>query len=100
MSWFQWQNGDLILDCRLQPNASSNEIIGIQSGSINDSLKIRITAPPIDGKANRHLIQFLAKLFGVSKSSILIEKGELGRQKRIRIQAPRKIPAKLSMINL
>lgn len=92
-NWYQWQGMDLILDCRLQPKASSDEIVG----DLGDELKIRITAPPVDGKANAHLTRFLAKSFGVSKSQVVIEKGELGRSKRIRIQSPEKIPAKLNI---
>lgn len=91
--WYQWQGDDLILDCRLQPKASSDEFVG----DLGDELKIRITAPPVDGKANAHLTRFLAKSFGVSKSRVVIEKGELGRSKRIRIQSPEKIPAKLNI---
>lgn len=93
-TWYQWQNDDLILECRLQPKASSDELVGDHGGV----LKIRITAPPVDGKANAHLIQLLAKSFGVSKSKISIEKGELGRSKRVRIHAPVKFPAKLNII--
>ena len=92
-NWYQWQGMDLILDCRLQPKASSDEIVG----DLGDELKIRVTAPPVDGKANAHLTRFLAKSFGVSKSQVVIEKGELGRSKRIRIQSPEKIPAKLNI---
>ena len=92
-NWYQWQGLDLILDCRLQPKASCDEIVG----DLGDELKIRITAPPVDGKANAHLTRFLAKSFGVSKSQVVIEKGELGRSKRIRIQSPEKIPAKLNI---
>ncbi len=91
--WYQWHQGDLILYCRLQPKASTDEFAGLHG----DALKIRITAPPIDGKANAHLMGFLAKAFGVSKSKVEIEKGELGRSKRIRIQAPQKLPAKLNI---
>lgn len=91
--WHQWQGDDLILDCRLQPKASCDEFVGDHG----DELKIRITAPPVDGKANAHLTQFLAKSFGVSKSRVVIEKGELGRSKRIRIHAPVRIPAKLNI---
>ncbi len=93
-AWYRWQDEDLILFCRLQPKASSDEIMGAQG----DELKIRITAPPVDGKANQHLTGFLAKAFGVSKSRVCIEKGDTGRSKRIRIHAPTKIPAKLNII--
>ncbi len=93
-AWYQWDNADLILHCRLQPKASTDEFVGDHG----DELKIRITAPPVDGKANAHLLGFVAKAFGVSKSQVIIEKGELGRSKRVRIQAPTKIPAKLNIV--
>ena len=92
--WYHWDGDDLILLCRLQPKASSDEMVG----DLGDELKIRITAPPVDGKANAHLIGFLAKSFGVSKSKVSIEKGELGRSKRVRIHAPAKFPANLNII--
>lgn len=90
---FHWDGDDLILNCRLQPKASSDEWVGL----LDNQLKIRITAPPVDGKANAHLIKFVAKSFGVSKSAVSIEKGELGRSKVIRVCAPSKIPAKLKI---
>lgn len=87
-SFFQWQGDDLIIACHLQPKASKDEFCGEQNGR----LKIRITAPPVDGKANAHLCKFLAKQFGVSKSRVSIIQGELNCQKRICIQNPVKIP--------
>lgn len=92
-SWYQWQNGDLLLDCRLQPKASTDAFVGEHDGQ----LKIRITAPPVDGKANAHLIKFLAKSFGVTQQQVIIERGETGRSKRIRIRAPSKFPANLQI---
>lgn len=85
---YQWQSKDLILSCHLQPKASKDEIVGLHG----DSLKIRITAPPIDGRANAHLIKFLAKICGVSRRDITILSGELGRQKRIKVAQPTTIP--------
>jgi len=82
-----------MLDCRLQPKASNDEFCGEHNGQ----LKIRITAPPIDGKANRYLIAFIAKAFGVSKSQVTILKGEQGRSKQLKIQTPRKIPDSLQL---
>lgn len=87
--WYQWKDNDLLLSVRVQPKASRDEIIG----PYEDVLKIRITAPPVDGKANSHLIQFLAKTFGVPKSRVEIISGETGRVKRLRIYAPTKLPA-------
>jgi len=85
---YQWHGEDLHLSCHLQPKATKDEIVGLHG----NSLKIRITAPPIDGRANTHLIQFLAKTFGVTKRNITIFSGELGRQKRIKVEQPTKIP--------
>lgn len=90
-SWYQWQGEDLLLDCRLQPKASTDEFVGEHDGQ----LKIRITAPPVDGKANAHLVKFLAKAFGVPQGQVTIERGDTGRSKRIRIRAPGKFPATL-----
>jgi uncharacterized protein (TIGR00251 family) len=86
---FQWQNTDLLLFCHLQPNASKNEF----SGLYGDRLKLRIKAPPIDGKANALLIDWLSEEFSVPKNQVRIEQGELGRQKNIRICAPKKLPS-------
>ncbi|RTE67184.1 YggU family protein [Amphritea opalescens] len=91
--FYTWQDDSLILRCHLQPKASSDAIVGLH----DDSVKIRITAPPIEGKANAHLIKFLAKQFGVAKSSVTILKGELGRQKRVKIEHPKKIPEQLTI---
>ena len=89
MSHFQWADGDLILVCHLQPNASRSEFAGLHG----DALKIRIQAPPVEGKANAELVKFLAKAFGVGKRDIEIISGELNRHKRVRIIAPAKLPA-------
>ena len=85
---YVWRGEDLILHCHLQPKASSDDIAGVHG----DRLKIRITAPPIDGKANDHIIKWFSKLFKVPKSDIEILQGELGRQKTVRIRAPKLLP--------
>ena len=87
-SFYRWDGEDLILDCHLQPKASKDEFAGLQG----DRLKIRLTAPPLEGKANAHLQAFLAKAFGVAKSQVSLESGELNRQKRLRIRAPQSLP--------
>jgi hypothetical protein len=87
-SWYSWQGEDLILRCHLQPKASRDEISGLHG----DSVKIRIAAPPIEGRANAALVKFLAKTFGVAKRDVSIISGELGREKRVRIHAPATLP--------
>ena len=88
MSFYSWQGKSLIINCHLQPRASKDEFAGLHG----QSLKIRIKAPPVDGKANDYLMKFLAKQFGVSKRSITIISGELSREKRIKIDEPQRIP--------
>jgi len=86
---FRWDKNDLVLQVLLQTQASTDQIVGIHG----EQLRIRITAAPIEGKANKHLIAFLAKQFGVPKSRILIEKGLISRSKRLKVLAPRKWPS-------
>ncbi|HEY8271064.1 MAG TPA: DUF167 domain-containing protein [Pseudobdellovibrionaceae bacterium] len=65
----------------IQPKASKNEIIGPHNGA----LKIKITAPPVDGKANVALIEFLSDVLDIPKRQIEILKGETGRNKSVEI---------------
>ena len=81
-------NNTLTLRLYIQPKASRDQLMGLHG----DELKIAITAPPIDGKANSHLQKFLSKQFKVAKSNVEIIKGELGRHKVIRIIAPQQLP--------
>ncbi|MBC3767817.1 DUF167 family protein YggU [Neptunicella marina] len=78
----------LLLRLYLQPKASQDKVTGLHG----DELKITITAPPVDGKANSHLIKFLAKQFGIAKSQVQLEKGMTSRHKQIIINSPRVIP--------
>jgi uncharacterized protein (TIGR00251 family) len=95
MSQAAWFDGeDLLLRLYIQPKASRDKIVG-QHG---EELKIAITAPPVDGKANAHLSKYLAKQFKVAKGLITIEKGELGRHKQVRIQSPVQIPQEIEAI--
>ncbi|CAM3827194.1 hypothetical protein VA7868_01781 [Vibrio aerogenes CECT 7868] len=80
---------DVVLNLYIQPKASRDNVVGIHG----EEVKIAITAPPVDGKANAHLTRYLAKQFKVAKSRVEIEKGELGRHKQVRIQSPGEIPA-------
>ena len=90
---YRWRGRTLVLHCQLQPKASSDEIVGVQA----EKLKIRITAPPTDGKANTHLIKFLSKEFGVTKQNVNIISGETSRYKVIEISSPSKLPGKASI---
>ncbi len=79
---FSEKNGAIIFTVKVVPRASKTEIVG----EYNSALKIRLSAPPVDGAANAELIKFLAKTFGVSKSEVEIISGETAKIKQIRIE--------------
>ena len=64
------------------PGASRDSVVGEYDGR----LKISVTAPPEDGKANKHLIRFLAKSLGLSKGQLSVETGETSRKKALLVQ--------------
>lgn len=84
--YYYWRKNLLFLEVYVKPNASRNAIIGRHG----ERLKISITAPPTENKANQELIKFLAKYLGVSKSQINVSKGAQGRNKLITIDSPQK----------
>ncbi|KHA60731.1 hypothetical protein NL53_08900 [Vibrio variabilis] len=92
VAWFDGE--DLVLRLYIQPKASRDKLVGLHG----DELKVAITAPPVDGKANAHLSKYLAKQFKVAKGFIKIEKGELGRHKQLRVNSPTQIPAEIKAI--
>jgi uncharacterized protein (TIGR00251 family) len=84
----RWDSTDLLLFCHVQPGAKRSEFASLHG----ERIKIRLHAPPVDGKANSQLIAFLSEVFAVPKHAVKIESGELSRQKRVRITAPKHIP--------
>ncbi len=66
---------------RVVPGASKNEAAGIQ----DDALKLRLTAPAVEGKANRACVEFLAGLLGVRRSAVTIAAGEKSRKKTVTV---------------
>jgi len=67
---------------RVQPRASRTEVSGIHG----DALKIRLSAPPVDGAANAALIEFLSQLFAVPRRAVMILAGESSRSKIVEIE--------------
>lgn len=90
--FYQWDGDALLLRVKAQPRASRDEVVGVHG----DCWRIRITAPPVDGAANAHLIKFLARLFQVSPGQVTQLSGESGRIKRFCIQAPAVLPEAIS----
>jgi uncharacterized protein (TIGR00251 family) len=90
-AWCRWDGEDLVLALRVQPRAARDEL----AGPHGDRFRVRITAPPVDGKANAHLLRYLARCFAVPAADIRLERGETGRDKQVRIRRPGQIPAAL-----
>ena len=86
--FYRWQKDELLLSIKIQPSACRDEIAGVHGTQI----KIRIKAPPVDGRANDRLISHLAKLFAVPRSRITIVSGEASRNKRVAICASTRLP--------
>lgn len=80
----------LVVRLKIIPNSSRNEVIlGSKCNNqcnANEELKIKITAQPVENKANKALIEFLAKKLRTAKSNIQIIKGELSKEKTLLIQ--------------
>jgi uncharacterized protein len=89
MSWYQWQQNDLILHLRIQPKASKDRFVGPYG---ENEYKVAITAPPVDGQANARLLKFIAKAFDLPRSRISLVSGETSRSKCLKLKSPRHLP--------
>ncbi len=88
MSFYHWEGEDLILFVHVQPRASHTGIVGEHG----EKLKVKITAAPVDGKANAQVLKLFSKLFGVAKSQIILRSGITSRDKCFCIHSPKKLP--------
>lgn len=91
-AWYRWEGEYLLLTLQVQPRASDDAWVG----PLEDAYKVRISAPPVEGKANAYLTRFLAKGFGVARSRVTLVKGDHARRKLFRIQAPTRFPVPLN----
>jgi len=66
---------------KVHPRARKNAITGV----VGDALKLALTAPPVEGRANQAVIEFFAELFAIPRSSVTIASGETSRNKVVRI---------------
>lgn len=73
--------GDVLLPVRVAPRSSRDAILGVHAGA----LKVSLTAPPVDGKANAALTTLLSKKLCVARSTITIERGDHTRDKTVRL---------------
>lgn len=87
-AWLREEAGALVLTVHVQPGARRSEVAGVHG----DAIKVRLAAPPIEGRANDELVRFLAQAFGVAQRQVAIVRGETSRGKVVRIGAPTRRP--------
>lgn len=75
------QDGAVTFAVRAVPRASRNQVAGVEG----TTLKVRLTAPPAEGKANEALVRFLAEVLGVRRADVTIVAGAHARQKTVRV---------------
>lgn len=71
-----------LLSLKIQPRSSRNQVVGLQASA----LKIKLTAPPVDGAANRMCLEFIAKEFGLPRSAVVLVSGAKARQKTLLLE--------------
>ena len=81
--WLREGTGRTTLTLHIQPGAKKTEV----AGKHGDALKIRLAAPPVDGKANAALINFVADRLGLAKSAVSLKSGQTSRRKVLEITA-------------
>ncbi len=77
-----------MLDLHVQPGAKRTEPTGRHGEGTNQRLKVRLAAPPVEGRANAELLRFLAGAFGVPLRNVRLVRGETSRHKVVRVDAP------------
>ncbi len=79
MNWYQFNRDGLSIHIHAQPGAKRTEVAGLHG----DCVKLRLASPPVDGKANACLIEFIARRLGVKKSQVSITRGTSSRRKTV-----------------
>jgi len=79
--WFRQEGASITLTLHVQPGAKKTEVAGLHG----DALKIRLAAPPVEGKANAALLAYLAEKFGVPMRNVALKQGESSRRKVVSI---------------
>jgi uncharacterized protein (TIGR00251 family) len=85
---------DLVIELRVQPRAHRSEFAGLHGGRV----RVRLQAPPVDGRANAALVEFLADAFSVPRAQVVIESGLASRDKRVRIRGAPAPPPSISAV--
>lgn len=89
--WYRWRGDDLEL--RIQAKTRSrDEGLGMVTG---DAVPVRVSAPPVEGKANKRILAVLANAFGVAGSRVRLIRGARSKHKWVRIEQPPRVPEPL-----
>ncbi len=91
VSWWRVERGDRVVSIRVQPTARRDEVAGIA----DRALRIKLTAPPVAGRANEALRRYVAELFGVRRSAVRVKLGASSRNKVVTIVGLDRPPAGL-----
>lgn len=83
-AWLQADGAAAVLRLHVQPGAKKTEIVGEHG----EALKVRLAAPPVDGKANAELLAYLAERLGLPRTALTLKSGESSRQKRVAVILP------------
>jgi uncharacterized protein (TIGR00251 family) len=81
-NWLRVTGTDVLLNLHVQPGAKRTEVVGPHG----DALKIRLAAPPVEGKANAALLGFIAEKVGAGGTAVELVGGQTSRAKRVRIR--------------
>ena len=81
MGWYRADGGGFLVTIHAQPGAKRTEVAGLHG----DALKIRLAAPPVEGKANERLIAFVAGRLGLRRAEVQLVRGDTSRAKTLRV---------------
>lgn len=81
MTWLRTSGEGVLLTLHIQPGAKRTEVVGLHG----EALKLRLAAPPTDGKANEALIVYLAEKLDIPKSRLTLASGQTSRSKRVAV---------------
>ena len=79
MGWFAETTEGVVVNVKAQPRSSRAGVDGL----VGDAVKVRIRCAPVDGKANKELVETLADAFGIAKSDVVFKSGETSKTKRL-----------------
>lgn len=89
--WYRRNGDELTLTLHIQPGAKRSEVVGLHG----EALKIRLAAPPIEGRANEALLKFIAESFGVPLRQVALKQGGQSRHKIVAVTGSKVEPESL-----